>query len=344
MQISTLSKTLSAFAALALLAGCSNNSAIAPKPVGLQSHSRVYMGHVPAVVGPLGALKIAYHASKRVSFNACPATGTIEYVSDFNNSVIGIFKGRFAGQPPCGQLTSSSGLLDPQGLFVDTHDHLWVANTGSGNILEFKRGGTAAIKTFVDTTGGNSEFPVDVTVAKDGTVIATNIFAPNTGIGSISTWLPNGTLVGNFPNANNLEDVFVTVQRNGTVYWDDNTPALWTGSCPAGACGAFTNTGATGFSGPGGLRSAAGEDVVMNADKLDTWESFPGGPAQSCILGSGSDGGPFDLNLLRTHVFYDDAVNGAAGEAHYPSCKPIGTVTLSGSLPIGIAVDDPEPL
>jgi hypothetical protein len=348
MQISTLSKALSAAAALALLAGCSSGSAIAPKPGGLQSHARTSMGHVPAVVGPLGAMKIAYHATKRVGFNACPASGTIEYVSDFNNSVINIYKGKFAGQGPCGQLASAS-ILNPEGLFVDKQDHLWVADTGNGNVLEFARGGSSPIATYVDTANGNSEFPVDVTVAKDGTVIASNIYTPNTGIGSISTWLSNGTLVGNFTNPNSAFDYFVTVQKNGTVYFDDSSLTLWSGSCPAGACSAFTNTGATGFNFPGGLRSAAGEDVVLldqsgtGGGTLNTYESFPGGPAQSCVLAPGDDAVTFDLNKRRNHVFYSDATVGVAGESHYPSCKPIGTVTGFG-LAIGVAVDDPEPL
>ena len=166
---------------------------------------------------------------------------------------------------------------------------------------------------------------------------------------SAATWRANGTLVGNFTNPFSNYDYFVTVQKNGTVYWDDNALILWTMSCPAGACSTFTNTGATGFNFPGGVRSAAGEDVVLldqvgnGASTLNTYESFPGGSAQSCVPAPGDDAAAFDLNKLRNHVFYSDATLGLAGEAHYPSCKPIGTV--SGlSLPIGVAVDDPESL
>jgi DNA-binding beta-propeller fold protein YncE len=351
MRTTTLSKALSAAAALALFAGCSSGSAIAPTLRGSQSHARASMGHVPALVGPIGAMKIAYHAISGPGFDACPARGTIVYVSDFNNSVINIYSGRFQGQGPCGKLTKAGGLLNPQGLFVDKQDHLWVANTGNGNVLEFKRGGSSPIATFVDTANGNGEFPSDVTVAKDGTVIATNLYAPNTGIGSISTWNANGNFVGNFPNAASGFDYFITVQKNGTVYWNDSSLKLWVGSCPAGACGAFTDTGATGFNFPGGVRSADGEDVALldqsgiGGGTLNTYESFPGGPAQSCLLAAGSDTVTFDLNYVRNRVYYSDATLGLAGEAHYPSCAPIGTVSsVLGSLPIGVAVDDPEPL
>src|ERR1700687_2666702 len=120
-------KYLSAAAALALLAGCSSGSAIAPNPAGPQSDAHMLMGHVPAVVGPLAAMKIDSHPLKGASFNAWPKTGTIEYVSDFSNTVSEVSKEKTAGEAPCGELTSANGLLNPQCLFVDTKDHLWVA-------------------------------------------------------------------------------------------------------------------------------------------------------------------------------------------------------------------------
>jgi len=350
MRIPTPIQALSAAAALALLAGCSSGSAIAPKPAGITGHAHTYMGHVPAVVGPMGASKIAYHASKRVGFDACPATGAIEYISDFNNSVINIYKGKFAGQAACGQLTSSNGLLNPQGMFVDEKHNLWVADTGNGNVLEFKRGGTTAITTLVDTTGGNSEFPVDVTIAKDGTVIATNIFAPNTGIGSISTWV-GGNLVGNFTNPGNNFDYFVTVNKAGTVYWNDNSLTVWTGSCPLGACGAFANAGATGFAFPGGVRMGPGEDLVLQDQSATgggaqlTYETLPGGPAQQCTVSANADTVAFDLNEKRNHYFAADATNNRGVEVKYPTCAAIGTVPgTSGGLPIGAAADAPGDL
>jgi len=350
MRIPTPIQALSAAAALALLAGCSSGSAIAPKPAGITGHVHTYMGHVPAVVGPMAAMKLNSHPSKKVGFNACPATGALEYISDFNNSTISIYKGKFASQAPCGMLTGSNGLLNPQGMFVDEKHNLWVADTGNGNVLEFKRGGTSAITTLVDTTGGNSEFPVDVTIAKDGTVIASNIFAPNTGIGSISTWVGT-TLIGNFTNPNSAFDYFVTVQKNGTVYMDDNTLTVYGFSCPAGVCTAQTSVGATGFNFPGGLRSGPGEDPILQDQSATgggaqlTYESFPGGPAQQCTVSAGADTVAFDLNEKRNHYFAADATNNRGVEVKYPTCAAIGTVAGgSGGLPIGAAADAPGDL
>ncbi len=349
MRIPTPIQALSAAAALALLAGCSSGSAIAPKPVGMSSHVHTYMGHVPAAVGPMAALRISIHAKKGPSFDACPATGNIEYLSDFGNSVINIYAGKFHGQAPCGQLTSAgSGLLNPQGMFVDEHHNMFVADTGNGNVLEFKRGTTTPSDTYVDTANGNSEFPVDVTVAKDKTIIATNIFAPNTGIGSISTWLPNGTFVGNFTNPNSAFDYFLGADKSNNIFWDDNALIVWEQSCPAGACGAPTNLGATGFNFPGGIEEGPGQDVVLQ-DQLGasggaqlTYESFPGGPAQTCTVAPGDDAVSFGFNEKKTHYFYADATLNVGGEVHYPSCAPIGTVpATSGGTQIGVAADAP---
>src|SRR5580704_16167705 len=101
----------------AFLSGCSGDATVAPKPASPQG----------------GAIFQAQNAlsSRDVSgYNACPASGTTEYVSDYFQNVIVIFHGNFHGQAPCGQITS--GLSLPWGMYVDqsTHD-LYVANTGA---------------------------------------------------------------------------------------------------------------------------------------------------------------------------------------------------------------------
>ena len=73
-------------------------------------------------IAPISALTNRELTQNHVGFYACPATGPLAYVSDFNNSIINVYAGKFAGQGPCAQLTSQ--LLNPGGLYVDgaTHD------------------------------------------------------------------------------------------------------------------------------------------------------------------------------------------------------------------------------
>jgi hypothetical protein len=351
MRMRTSFQILSAVAALALLAGCSSGTSIAPKPSSPQGRVQSALGRVPVALGALALLKANLNTGHHfASFDHCPATGTIEYISDYSNNVVNIYKGKFAGQAPCGQL-SPGGMKNPQGMFVkgSTHD-LYVANSGGHNIMVFHRGAKTPFRKYTDPSDQN---PDDVTVARDGTVIAANIFQANfTENGSISTWHKGGTFVGNFPMPNSFEGLYLTVQKDGTLYFNDidftsGAGLLWTGSCPNGSCGTFTSTGATTIF-PGGLRSADGEDVVQidqNASgggALITYESFPTGV--SCAIGGG-DPVAMDINKTQHHVFYADALNDAGGEISYPSCAPVGTVPGNAQgLPIGAAVDAPGSL
>jgi len=222
MRIPTPLQALSAAAALALLAGCSSGSAIAPAMNSTTQGHVHAMGHGSSVLNPVGMLKLSQHAvipNHRASFDSCPATGPIEYVSDASNGAVDIFAGKnfTAGETPCGLIT---GLSEPQGLAVWNHE-LYVANTTGFDILRYPRGATSPDLTYVDSSCGG-EYPADVAVGTDGTVIATDIISNSCSGGQLSTWTGGGTFVGNFPNANGANDYFLTVQKNGTVYFDDN--------------------------------------------------------------------------------------------------------------------------
>jgi hypothetical protein len=357
MRIPTPIQALSAAAALALLAGCSSGSALAPKPAGLAGHG-ITMGHQgSSLSNPVGQLALTKHGisnNHKVSFNACPATGAIIYVSDASNGQVDIFKGSnlTVGQTPCGLL---SGMAEPQGL--DVHSgNLYVANTigngSSGNVLAFHRGATTPFKTYTDTSC-SGEYPADVTVSSDGTVIATDIISNGCSGGQISTWNKStGALEGNFPAAAGANAFFLTVQKNGTVYYDDNFIQLNSLSCPHGACGAITTVSSGTFAFPGGIQSADAEDVVLDDQSanggqggLDTFESFPSFATQ-CNMGSAGDPVSFGLNKSTKHAFYADAVAFTVTEITYNGSN---TCTLKGSAampgqPIGAAVDAPAPL
>lgn len=357
MRIPTPIQVLSAAAALALLAGCSGGSAITPKPSTPQGHVRSMMGHVPALVGPIGALKINTNSGRHLaSYNICPAVGPLTYISDFNNSVIDIYLGPFALQLPCAVM-AGGGLLNPQGLFVRMPSHrLFVANTGASNILEFAPRGGPLIGIFTDPT---LQYPADVTVAHDGTVIASNIFSLGGAAGSISTWHINGAFVGNFPMVNDIEGLFVTVQLQGPnkIFYNDidatsGTGVVYTGNCPGGFCGPFVPTPATtNTTFPGGLRSRANDTRLIQIDQVgggvrlrynDINPLFP--PGVPCNIG-GSDPVGFDMNGPANSVFYADAGLDVGGEIVFGNCLPIGTVPVgAGGLPIGAAHDIPEPI
>jgi hypothetical protein len=255
-----------------------------------------------------------------------------------------VYSGKFAGQAPCGQITGQSF---PNGLYVDaaTHD-LYAASEGNGNVVVFHRGQITPYNTYTDPS---REFVSDVTVAKDGTVIACNYQnAQYTQIGSISTWIagPNGgTFVGTYPMTSGGFGWFVTVDKAGTVYFNSSNPTsgkvtLWSLSCPAGVCGAQTQVAGVSFTGPGGLGIDVTGDLVANdsgAEAADTFE-LPN-PSPSTFYLSGYPFG-MAINKLDRHWFTANLVSNDAAEYSYPSGKLVGTVPGNpGGRPFGIAVD-----
>jgi hypothetical protein len=334
------------FAFISIASGCSSTAnpsiTVHDRTAGIRSTPQ----RIPVAVSPIVLLRVNTHTGYGIrSHYLCPAKGYIKYMSDYNNNVINVYTGKFAGQTPCGQITS--GVLGPQGMYVKTATHdLYVANTDANNILVFHRGQTTAYNTYADPT---IQYPVDVSMAKDGTVIASNIYQPSGGEnGSLSTWIggPNGgTFVGNFPMTNDIEGLFITVQKDGIVYYNDldvdtTQGVLWSLKCPAGACGVQTQVSGVRFLFPGGMGSDATDDLLANDQSIvtaDTFELPNWTPATFPLTG---DPAGMAVNHLDHHWFIADAINNDAGEYAYPSGQLIGTVPGNPSgLPIGIAVD-----
>jgi hypothetical protein len=342
-------RTLCASAAIISLAACAGvgSSSIAPQQVSPKSDTAFRTGRYPSILSQFGQLHSRDGVGQLIlRHSLCPETGAIEYVSDFNNNVIEIYDGSFAGQAPCGQITS--GINAPSGLYVspETHD-LFVATIKGHDVLVFHRGQTTAYNAYTDPT--RRQKVLDVTVATDRTVIASNVNrAGGPEAGSISTWIGGqhgGRFVGNFPMTNDAEGGYITVQENGTVYYNDidrstGAGALWRMSCPAGVCGAQTQIAGVSFLFPGGLASNETNDLLaidQTGHLLDTFE-LPN-PVPKTIPLSGYPIA-MAIDAPRHHLFITDADNNDAAEYLYPSGVLIGTVPgNSGGFLDGIAVD-----
>jgi hypothetical protein len=352
MRLLSPFRLLCVASALTVFTGCSSGSAPAPELSAPQGRAHSMLAGVPVLARSIGIFRVDRQAGRHIkSFNKCPAAGPIVYMSDFNFNVVNIYTVPFAGQQPCGQIFGTFN--NPQGLFVWKNHDLYVASSGTFDVQVFHRRALKPYNRYTDTVNG-AQFPGDVTVAKDGTVIASNLLQSNYQEGgSISTWIRGGhggTFVGNFPMTNAYYGMFVTVQKDGTLYFNDvdsNTGygPIWTGACPLGLCGSFTSTGAVAAF-PGGLRSADNEDVVQldqTGLTLTTFEHFPHG--RSCSLSGEADPVGFDINRREHHVFVADSNLNVGVELTYPGCVLIGTVPGNpGGVPIGIAKDYPEPL
>ena len=342
MRIVKPIQTFCAVAALMYLAGCSGggSSAIAPRPISPRAGG----------FSPIGQLNIKTHPSRHLTgYYSCPATGSIVYVSDAANDVINVYTGKLRGQAPCGQI--GAGRLNvPYGLFVNAANHdLYVANMHDFDVLVFHRGQKKPYNSYTDPGG---QLVLDVTVAKDGTVIASNVVqygGPATG--SISTWIvgPNGgTFVGNFPMTNDTRGGFITLQKNGALYYNDidsttNLGALWKMSCPAGACGAQRQVAGVSFQLPGGMALDDSGDLLVSDAQLGSAETFElpnPKPSSFPQFGSVISEG-MAINDGENHWFVAGASNNVdAAEYSYPRGRIIGTVPgIQGGFAAGIALD-----
>jgi hypothetical protein len=235
--------------------------------------------------------------------------------------------------------------LLPLGLYVDpaTHD-LYVANTGFDDVLVFHKGQTASYNTYTDPT--YQTFPVDVTLAPDGIVLASNLGAAN-GDGSLSSWIggPNGgTFVGHFLMTNDTFGGFITVKQDGTVYYNDQDQtnhlgALWSLKCPAGACGVQTRIAHVSFEGMGGMVVDSTGDLLAEdggARRADIFE-LPNPTPKLFKTLAGGEGMGIDQ---RQHHWFTGNGDHTASEYFYPGGVLIGSVrgAKGGSLR-GMAVD-----
>jgi hypothetical protein len=321
-------QALFAASAITFIAGCSSGPMVAPEKFDSARSLGMHRWNS----------SIALHFKSKYT---CPATGAIEYFSDYKNNVINVFAGKFAGQSPCGMITAVS---NPQGLFVDasTHD-LYVANTGKRNVVVFHRGQLTPYNTYADPT---LPFTYEVALAKDGTVIASNVLGPYGG--SLSTWIggPNGgTFVGTFPMTNVKYGYYVVVNHNDLVYYNDldltsGRGALWSLRCPHGACGIQTRIAGVSFNEAGGLAISRTNDLLADDAQPGFAETFelPNPNPKTFPIDSGSLDMAIDTS--NRHWFALDSQNSDAAEYLYPSGAFVGRVQCApGCIASGIAVD-----
>jgi hypothetical protein len=336
--------------AITLLAGCSGGSVIAPQLS--TSQSQVPSKSSPGSLGHRGMLALSTHGAigyHGASFNTCPATGLIEYVSLPGDGTVNIFAGNFKGQAACGIITGFGMPLD----IIVKSGTLYVPDiNGSqteGNVKAFHRGGTAPFMTYSDPCG----FPFSVAVSDDGYVFATNRAL---GCGaSLSVWKKStGALVHDYPEPSDWNNgAFLTIQKDDTLYIDSAANRMWTSKCVKGVCGSFTNLAQT--PGDGAIRSIDGEHVVMANSGSATALTFTppnfSSPTGSCSFGLNPDTDAIAVNFAQSHIYAMGWFTGTASEFKYPvgggnggPCVLIGTVSTSSTYVWGIAVDRPTSL
>jgi hypothetical protein len=107
--------------------------------------------------------------------------------SSSNSTIYYYVKGTGPNNPIAGSLSGS--FSNPEGIGIDTHGDIYVANTGAKNVLVYAAGSSSPTGTLADP----GEFPVDVTIGPDGTVYVANVFGPIGASGDVVLYSPGSS-------------------------------------------------------------------------------------------------------------------------------------------------------
>jgi hypothetical protein len=199
--------------AAAILAGCAgpNASSIAPAGSNGVGMAQTTTGQRSYFAGARPLANAPAHARRfKQWMEPAAKNDRLLYVSDFYANVVQVYRYPAHGSPPpVGTLT---GLTNPQGMCVDKAQNVYIATTGTAQILEYAHGGTTPIATYEDP----NEFPVGCAVnPTNHDVAAGNIFGTS-GNGSVTVFHKGTATTYSDPNV--AEMFFPAFDPRGNLF------------------------------------------------------------------------------------------------------------------------------
>jgi hypothetical protein len=326
----------------ALLAACSGGASLSPTtnasagfgsaPVGADAHARA---NLLAANSP--SLSPGTHGAGGRGWlsPAAKAGSHVIYSGSYNESTITIYPSKGTNPPPIG--TISTGLTNPERLFVDGNLSLYTTDEGSPtSIVVYKRGKTSPSLTI--TNGVN--YPTGITVGADGTV-----YCANTGNETVTEYPKGKTAPSLTVSLSNEmpENLAVDNSNNLYIQYDGGTLGSGVIEVPSG------KTSGTDLNLVIGSASALSVDKAGNIVIIDQADSsldvFPPGqtsPSKTIALG----GSPFEMSMNKAEkqVYVSNEI-GTPFEiqvADYPNLKTVKAKidpTLGG-WPLAVASDN----
>jgi hypothetical protein len=261
-------------ASLALLAGCSGASQLAPSTIGAQSGAQV-AGHQSSFVRgmkPLGAfaLTAAQLATLRNSGIKVPHVvppkrnlanwGHALFVADYVGNVVQEFQPKQGGAI----IATISDVVGPQGMDRDRHGNLYVTSQGTASVNVYTPGTYTASKILNE---GNQQAPASVAVCPNGTVYVSNTYANGGNVnGSIQIFAKGSTSpTGSIPDSNIYFSFFVACDAAGNVWYDYVDQNFVTGVAEyVPSTATITQFGSLGIGFPGGIRALGNGKLSIN--------------------------------------------------------------------------------
>ncbi len=276
---------------------------------------------------------MAAHTIGGISADAIAGSRVI-YSGNFNTNMVTIFPVKGKNPPPIGHITS--GLSNPERLFVGKSLKLYVTNLGNNTITVYDPGATKPSRTI--SKGVN--IPTGLTVGADGTVYCANV--GNYTVTEYKRGRNAPSLTIQLPNSDNPEDLAVDAKNNLYV------------SHPGGSLGGgvleFPPGQTTGqelglvIGDPGAIEVDSSGNLIVIDSSVPSVDFFPAGsksPSRIIHL----DGTPFELSLSKSEkTLYASVEVGspfAIESLAYPSGSAFKDKITSnvGDWPIAVAPD-----
>ena len=287
----------------------------------------------------------------RMTASACGKS--VVYVTSYDNSVY-IYRQTHNGQAPCGQVT---GLINPQGLFVDRQRNLWVAVAGDcrtqfSSVFEFAPGGTTPIQTLEDPDGPATGVAVD---NRTGTVYVTNFFGYLRGCGSGNNGTVEVYAKGSTTPTGTLSDPNMNYAFNDAV--DDRgnlyvTYLKLNGPTGSGRIDEWTNgsgspadLGIT-LQAPGGIQTTKSGALLVCDQSAACGEFAPGSTTMTNLFATGMPGSfGVALDKREQHAWVENAAYGLLQRYRYPGpdAHPKESITVPNGGYAGVAVSPAAP-
>ncbi len=153
------------------IAGCSMNGAVAPSGAGDQSGrtGSASVRHNQLLASGLARVQPSQTTLRGWLSPDARRKKSLIYWGNYYNSTITVYSAKGTNPPEKGQITT--GLSNPERLFIDKSLNVYATNLGNNTITAYKRGATSPFLTISD--GVNS--PTGLTVDAAGTVYCANV-------------------------------------------------------------------------------------------------------------------------------------------------------------------------
>jgi hypothetical protein len=316
--------TVSAVTALAMLTAC-NDAGTSLAPPNSQPGNLI--GHVLLPGSNATAVRPDRHASW---MDLDAKKSILLYGAAFSTNDVDVYtypKGKLVG--------TLTGFNEPQGECVDHAGNVFVANTGTSQIIEYAHGGTSPIATLNDP----NQYPVSCSVdPSTGDLGVTNILSTSGGPGSVSIYKKARGTPKTYSDSNFARMDFLGYDNSGNLFVDgsNSSASFRYAELPKGSKTFIDITLEKTIGFPGDIQYDGTYTAIGDQGNANVYQTSGGTVVGTTTLGGAQQVGTFFI--LGDKILCPESCNGDVAIYAYPAGgAPIKTLKLADGAP-GVVV------